>query len=209
MLMAEDSNNRASQKTVEMCCDRSCFGTTITCTSEHSGNTEPFPEFFDEPNRRWSFSSKSDFPGLTVTEVVTVMYEINPHYSPPLSTPYEGYSTDEISPLLAAYIPSGKAEPVTTELTTIQFYVILSKQRRILVSLFSILTYSIIVSSFDATLPLHVQEAFGWRSSGSGAMFLALEAPGIVFGPLAGWLRDRLVVLLCFSIFVKQASSGC
>ncbi|KAH0555648.1 hypothetical protein GP486_006407 [Trichoglossum hirsutum] len=193
ILMVEDPRNRASQKIAGTSCDeRSCFGTRTTCKSECPDSDEPPPESIQEPDRRQP--AASDFSRLTVTEEVIVTYTPNPHYPPSSSTPSEGHSIDETSPLIAAHKPAGAVQPVTTELTTIQFYMLLCRHRRILASLFLLMTYAILVSAFDATLPLHVKEAFGWGSSGSGAMFLALQAPGVVFGPLVGWLRDRVGV---------------
>jgi MFS family permease len=54
------------------------------------------------------------------------------------------------------------------------------------------IVYSMIISSFDTTLPLHVREAFKWDSGPSGLMFLALQGPGILLGPLAGTLKDHI-----------------
>ncbi|KAH0538695.1 hypothetical protein FGG08_004712 [Glutinoglossum americanum] len=209
ILMVDASKNRSSRKsaetwnaahpqdTTDSCCDDgTCFGTKTICTSgQNSPASSPISgDFPNEPDLVSSATFK--FPGLTVMEEVVVTYEPNPHYTPPVSPATsptdEGFN--EISPLIAHGKPDKRAEPSCTELTTLQFYLFLSTQRRIIASLFSILTYSILVSSFDATLPLHVQEAFGWGSSGSGAMFLALQAPGIIFGPLAGWLRDSTLL---------------
>ena len=53
---------------------------------------------------------------------------------------------------------------------------------------------SSVLTSFDATLPLHVRDVFGWGSSVTGAMFFCLEIPCVFMGPLSGWLRDRVGV---------------
>ncbi|KAJ5524271.1 Tetracycline resistance protein TetA/multidrug resistance protein MdtG, partial [Penicillium frequentans] len=45
---------------------------------------------------------------------------------------------------------------------------------------------------FNATIPLHVQETFGWGPSKVGLLFSCLSLPGFVLGPFAGWLRDRI-----------------
>ncbi|KAI9717566.1 MAG: hypothetical protein M1812_004707 [Candelaria pacifica] len=74
------------------------------------------------------------------------------------------------------------------------FYTLLFRQRRIIGSAFVNVSYAIILSSFDATLPLHIQEVFGWGSLPAGMMFFALQIPGIICGPLCGWLRDRIGV---------------
>jgi MFS family permease len=43
---------------------------------------------------------------------------------------------------------------------------------------------------FNATLPLHVLNIFGWSSSRVGLMFFLLAVPGLFFSPLAGYIRD-------------------
>lgn len=53
---------------------------------------------------------------------------------------------------------------------------------------------SSVLTSFDATLPLHVRDVFGWGPSVTGAMFFCLEIPCVFMGPLSGWLRDRVGV---------------
>jgi hypothetical protein len=181
LLMIENSSNKVSRDV-----GGTNFGTKTTCSDEHSDTTK----LLQEPHSPTHATVTS---GIAITDEVRVSYEPNPQYNPPSSDPgEESQSCSENSPLIPAHDPNGKAtvEPVTS----LQFYILLCKQRRIVASLLTMLTYSIIVASFDATLPLHVQEAFGWRSFSSGAMFLALQAPGIVFGPLAGWLRDRFEI---------------
>ncbi|OQD86037.1 hypothetical protein PENANT_c008G00573 [Penicillium antarcticum] len=49
-----------------------------------------------------------------------------------------------------------------------------------------------VTGSFEATLPLYVQENFGWGSSTVGMLFSGLVIPGLIIGPLAGWVRDRI-----------------
>lgn len=98
----------------------------------------------------------------------------------------------EETPLMTSTAPppSNVAEQ-SKEISTWEFYVLLIRQRRTLAAMFCSLTFAIMVSSFDATIPLHVQEVFGWGSFASGMLFVALQAPGAVCGPLCGWLRDR------------------
>ncbi|KAJ5440645.1 Major facilitator superfamily domain general substrate transporter [Penicillium cf. griseofulvum] len=42
-------------------------------------------------------------------------------------------------------------------------------------------------TSFDATLPLYVEEKFGWGPSTAGLLFAGLVVPGVFIGPVAGW----------------------
>lgn len=47
-------------------------------------------------------------------------------------------------------------------------------------------------TTFNATLPLHVLDIFGWGPSRVGMMFFLLSVPGLPISPLAGYLRDRV-----------------
>ncbi|GAD93543.1 MFS transporter, putative [Paecilomyces variotii No. 5] len=49
-----------------------------------------------------------------------------------------------------------------------------------------------ISSSFDATLPLHMQETFHWGTSATGLMFFCLQSSILTIGPLSGWLYDAI-----------------
>lgn len=78
------------------------------------------------------------------------------------------------------------------EQTGIHFYICLSRYPRFVMAQYSYMLFSILMSSLEATLPLHVHDVFGWGSFGAGMMFLSLQTPGIVLGPVFGWLRDRV-----------------
>ncbi|MCJ1463352.1 hypothetical protein MMC07_001959 [Pseudocyphellaria aurata] len=78
------------------------------------------------------------------------------------------------------------------EQTGIRFYLCLSRYPRFVTAQYAYMLFSLLLSSLEATLPLHVQEVFGWSSFGAGMMFFGLQAPGIVLGPIVGWLRDRV-----------------
>jgi hypothetical protein len=83
-------------------------------------------------------------------------------------------------------------EPAIAEKCGLSFYTFVLRERRFLGGVTCYIAYSIIVASFDTTLPLHVRDAFNWGSLPSGLMFVALQGPGIIFGPLAGSLKDRV-----------------
>ena len=82
--------------------------------------------------------------------------------------------------------------PYVEEKSGLSYYTFLIRQRRFIAGVTCYICYSIIIASFDTTLPLHVRDAFNWGSLPSGLMFLALQGPGILLGPLAGWLKDRV-----------------
>ena len=47
-----------------------------------------------------------------------------------------------------------------------------------------------LLTSFDGILPLFVHRTFNWKSSASGAIFIAITMPSL-FGGVAGTLSDR------------------
>ncbi|MCJ1270378.1 hypothetical protein MMC22_010275 [Lobaria immixta] len=66
----------------------------------------------------------------------------------------------------------------------------LLSSRRLLVALFASMVYGIMNTSFDAVLPLFVQQTFGWSSNGSGLIFLAVFIPSFL-SPWIGSAADR------------------
>ncbi|KAI9695925.1 MAG: hypothetical protein M1836_006042 [Candelina mexicana] len=102
--------------------------------------------------------------------------------------------TPLLFPTKITYESTNREESNVKPVSPVGFYTLLFRQRRIIGSAIVNVTYAIILSSFDATLPLHVQEVFGWGSLPAGMMFFTLQVPGIICGPLCGWLRDRIGV---------------
>lgn len=72
------------------------------------------------------------------------------------------------------------------------FYICVFWHPRFLTAQYSYMLFSLLLSSLETTLPLHVQNAFGWGSFGAGMMFLGVQMPGILLAPIVGWLRDRV-----------------
>ncbi|KAJ5644202.1 Major facilitator superfamily domain general substrate transporter [Penicillium longicatenatum] len=72
------------------------------------------------------------------------------------------------------------------------FWRIMLCDGRVLTCLLITMTSTIVTTSLDATLPLHVQEKFGWGPSCAGLLFSGLVIPGLIVGPIAGWVRDRV-----------------
>ncbi|KAJ6091490.1 hypothetical protein N7467_003459 [Penicillium canescens] len=99
------------------------------------------------------------------------------------------------SALLADDQPSNFGSIVETYHEThrnCSFYQIMLSDARVVVGLFNTILSSSLLASFDATLTLHLRDAFGWGSLAAGMMFLSLQIPFIFLGSLAGWLRDRV-----------------
>uniref|UniRef100_A0A060T053 ARAD1C13860p n=1 Tax=Blastobotrys adeninivorans TaxID=409370 RepID=A0A060T053_BLAAD len=61
---------------------------------------------------------------------------------------------------------------------------------RILTAVFQSFTLAWIMSSFDATLTIHLKDLFGFSSLGASLMLLAVAAPSVV-EPLVGKVADR------------------
>ncbi|KAJ5971872.1 uncharacterized protein N7479_001790 [Penicillium vulpinum] len=102
--------------------------------------------------------------------------------SPP-STPKDGPTeTESLLPSSEEQIPP----------TIGNFWHIMLCNGRIITCLLIIVMGTTMSTSFDATLPLHVEEKFGWGPSATGLLFAGLVVPGVLIGPLAGWVRDRI-----------------
>ncbi|KAJ5462946.1 hypothetical protein N7475_007890 [Penicillium sp. IBT 31633x] len=78
----------------------------------------------------------------------------------------------------------------------------LLKQPRILISLWAVVVGALVVSAFDATLPIFVENTFQWNVLGAGLIFLP-GASAAIFQPFFGLLSDRLGPrLITFASFV-------
>ncbi|RAL17045.1 putative MFS transporter [Aspergillus homomorphus CBS 101889] len=93
------------------------------------------------------------------------------------------------------------ATPFCTSSQTLQagstagnFWSIILTDRRALTALFVVVSTTTVSTSFHATLPIHVQETFGWGIGASGFLFACLNIPTLLVSPVAGWLRDRFGV---------------
>ncbi|GFF28525.1 MFS transporter, putative [Aspergillus udagawae] len=84
-------------------------------------------------------------------------------------------SNEERAPLLASTRPECEIPDQSGHTSIITFYGVLLSDARIITGLLNTFLFSVILSGFDATLPLHLQDIFGWSSL-----------------PIVGWLRDRI-----------------
>lgn len=81
-------------------------------------------------------------------------------------------------------------EDTPTRYPAENFWRIILTDVRALTAIFVAVSANTVSTSFHATLPLHVQETFGWGSGKSGSLFACLIMPTLVVSPVAGWLRD-------------------
>lgn len=72
------------------------------------------------------------------------------------------------------------------------FYLTLLQHRRFACGIVSCIVFSLLVSTFDTTLPLHIRDEFGWGSLQTGLLFAALQSPAAFLGPLCEWMKERI-----------------
>ncbi|KAJ5965807.1 Tetracycline resistance protein TetA/multidrug resistance protein MdtG [Penicillium waksmanii] len=94
-----------------------------------------------------------------------------------------------------ACLLSPQQETVHTYTAT-DFWRIMMCDPRALTVLSVVTSGTAVAGSFEATLPLHVQETFGYGPGTTGFLFSALVIPGLLISPLAGWIRDRIGIRL-------------
>ncbi|KAB8229387.1 major facilitator superfamily domain-containing protein [Aspergillus alliaceus] len=71
------------------------------------------------------------------------------------------------------------------------FYRTMLSDARVVASVANVLIFSTVISAFDATLPLHLRDVFHWNTLSVGLIFLSLQVPSMLLGPVIGWFRDR------------------
>ncbi|KAH8690231.1 putative MFS transporter [Talaromyces proteolyticus] len=94
--------------------------------------------------------------------------------------------TDETESLL----PSQERGREGLSAPSSNFWRIMLSNSRVMTALLIGIWGPTVGTSFNATLPLHVHDIFGWGPSRVGLMFFLLAVPGLLFSPLAGYLRD-------------------
>ncbi|KAI5923025.1 major facilitator superfamily domain-containing protein [Camillea tinctor] len=65
------------------------------------------------------------------------------------------------------------------------------KDLRFLMTLLLAFVQALLLSAFDATVPTEAQSLFDFSSLEAGLLFIALDMPYLVLGPLCGWAVDR------------------
>jgi hypothetical protein len=72
--------------------------------------------------------------------------------------------------------------------TSATIYKLMLQKRRVTTALIAGTLLTILISSFEATIPLHIKQAFHWQSLQAGILFLLLQLPTIILIFPAGWL---------------------
>ena len=110
------------------------------------------------------------------------------------TAPTPSSTAEEAAPLLPTASDFSPLPSPIKPLSEVESFRYILRQRRIISSFFITFTLAIAHNSFGATLALHVQDVFHWGPRQVGFLFLALVAPSVMLGPLAGWLRDAIGV---------------
>lgn len=80
---------------------------------------------------------------------------------------------------------------------------------RILTACFGIFINIVVITAFDAVLPIYVNKTFGWHSTGAGLIFLPISIPAVL-GAAVGDASDRFgprkVALCGFAITIPSVA---
>ncbi|KAL3480190.1 major facilitator superfamily domain-containing protein [Aspergillus californicus] len=96
----------------------------------------------------------------------------------------------ETDPLLAHQHQSHAQQDPHAPATSRHIYSLMLRKRRVTTSLIAETLFATLISSFEATIPLHIKAVFHWQSLQAGFLFLLLQAPTLLLVFPAGWLKD-------------------
>ncbi|KAL4987930.1 MFS general substrate transporter [Aspergillus falconensis] len=81
-------------------------------------------------------------------------------------------------------------------------------KRRVVTALVAETLLAALISSFEATIPLHIRDVFQWDSLEAGILFLVLQTPTMILVFPIGWLKDRMGMRLPVTLgFLVMAPS--
>ncbi|KAG0144233.1 hypothetical protein CROQUDRAFT_724134 [Cronartium quercuum f. sp. fusiforme G11] len=97
--------------------------------------------------------------------------------------------------LMGEEIPAKpRHQPPPVELGILQRHfplLLIINDPRLLAAIFVTFTHACLVGTFNATIPIHVQRTFQMSSLDAGLLFIAIEVPYMIVGPLVGHWLDR------------------
>lgn len=108
----------------------------------------------------------------------------------------EGADLDHVPSEEDALLPKGdeeayKIREVPNRLVRAWPILICFKNPRLLMSLCIAFVQAALLGLYDATIPTEAQSLFQFSSLKAGLLFIALDVPYLLLGPLAGWAVDR------------------
>lgn len=105
-------------------------------------------------------------------------------------------TADETAPLMTTHTSNGGQTVTDSEENkaspTRGFYSIMFSRGSTYAALLNVTAFSMIISGFDTTLPVHLRDEFGWRPAPIGSIFLGIQVPSMIMAPFVGWMRDRI-----------------
>lgn len=121
----------------------------------------------------------------------------NPHSSRDITSPHD--SDEEEATEQTGLLPKkdknleGYKIPIETQPRLIRSIPILYCLRnpRLLVALLLAFVQASLLATFDATIPTQAEQLFNFSSLNSGLLFIALDIPYLLLGPIAGWAVDK------------------
>ncbi|KAL4878776.1 MFS general substrate transporter [Aspergillus karnatakaensis] len=116
-----------------------------------------------------------------------------PSYSSaPTENSHNEAEHSETDPLLETAHPHPYLdEPHRAPASSSRIYWMMLCKRRVTVALVAETYLAVLISSFEATIPLHIKDVFHWKSLQAGILFLLLQAPTLLLVFPAGWLKDK------------------
>ncbi|KAL5409116.1 hypothetical protein PMIN06_009890 [Paraphaeosphaeria minitans] len=128
---------------------------------------------------------------------LAILEEKQPDQSKTSTIPAGAQAHNETSPLLSPEgstqdEAAGSSQEEAKAPVTRGFYAIMFSQGATYAALLNVTAFSMIISGFDTTLPLHLRQEFGWRPAPIGSIFLGIQIPSMILAPFVGWLRDRI-----------------
>ncbi|KAB8230317.1 major facilitator superfamily domain-containing protein [Aspergillus alliaceus] len=71
------------------------------------------------------------------------------------------------------------------------FYVCLFRQPQFATGIICYSVFALYIASFQATIPVHSWETFGWGVFPAGLLLASIQGPGMMLAPLVGYWKDR------------------
>ncbi|PVG02132.1 MFS general substrate transporter [Serendipita vermifera] len=81
-----------------------------------------------------------------------------------------------------------------SHLPVIKVIITLGRSKRAFIAFFNTFLYGIVFTLMEPTLPLRLQEVYGFPSLKVGIIYFAVVIPSLISTPLAGWISDKVGV---------------
>ena len=134
-----------------------------------------------------SHATNPEANGVEEEDSTGVPNESDPLLSYPNSTTASVAPRDDDDQNLASY----KIQEEPGRLAQVLPITICFRSPRLVMALLMALVQASLLALFDATIPTEAKDLLGFSSLEAGLLFIAMDVPYLVLGPLAGWAVDR------------------